>query len=266
MTDIYDDAERILPGSRNGWGQPQRTGQWQGTRVVADGTTVSLQSNLPLTLRDGAPAAPDDPARLSRQLRLKRIFLDIPLSALALLALSPLLLMVALAIRFTSPGPVMFRQPRVGLGGVEFDIVKFRSMRLEATDHSGVRQTAVNDDRVTPVGRFIRATSIDELPQLWNILKGDMSVIGPRPMVKGQLAGGTSYRQVVPYYDFRHMVRPGLSGWAQANGLRGPTTDAVAARQRIDHDCAYVQNVSLALDVKIILHTIRREFLTGSGL
>jgi lipopolysaccharide/colanic/teichoic acid biosynthesis glycosyltransferase len=139
-------------------------------------------------------------------------------------------------------------------------------MRLDATDLSGVRQTAPDDDRVTPVGRFLRTTSIDELPQLWNILRGDMSVIGPRPMVKGQLAAGSSYRQVVPYYDYRHMVRPGLSGWAQANGLRGPTTDAVSARQRIDHDCAYVQNVSLALDLKIILQTIRREFLTGSGL
>jgi lipopolysaccharide/colanic/teichoic acid biosynthesis glycosyltransferase len=262
MTDIHEGTGRIFPGgsgaSRGGWRA--------GRRALSDGAAINLQSGLPLAFRDGAPVAPVDAGHLARQRQLKRLFLDIPLSALALLALSPLLLVVAAIVKLTSPGPVMFRQPRVGLDGVEFDILKFRSMRLDATDLSGVRQTAPDDDRVTPVGRFLRTTSIDELPQLWNILRGDMSVIGPRPMVKGQLAAGSSYRQVVPYYDYRHMVRPGLSGWAQANGLRGPTTDAVSARQRIDHDCAYVQNVSLALDLKIILQTIRREFLTGSGL
>jgi lipopolysaccharide/colanic/teichoic acid biosynthesis glycosyltransferase len=261
MTDIYEDAERI--GRHGGIAVGKRSGRRQ--RVDAAGA-VSLQSGLPLRLRDGVPVRPADAARLDRQLKLKRLFLDMPLSALALLALSPLLLIVAAIIKLTSPGPVLFTQKRVGLNGVEFDILKFRSMRADAGDITGVKQTALNDDRVTPIGRFIRNTSIDELPQLINILRGDMSVIGPRPMVSGQLAGGARYREVVPYYDFRHLVRPGLSGWAQANGLRGPTTDTVSARQRVDHDCAYVQNVSLALDIKIILQTIRREFLTGSGL
>jgi len=93
-----------------------------------------------------------------------------------------------------------------------------------------------------------------------------MSVIGPRPMVEGQLAGGKRYREAVPYYDYRHLVRPGLSGWAQVNGLRGPTTNMATARLRIEYDCAYVQNVSLALDIRIILQTMRHEFLTGTGV
>lgn len=261
MTDIYDDAERIR--LRGGVAHSQRSGR--RARPEAS-IAVSLQSGLPLRLQDGQPVGPADAGQLARQLKLKRLLLDIPLSALALVALSPLLLIVAAIIKLTSPGPAVFRQKRVGLGGVEFDIFKFRSMRAEAGDLTGVKQTAVNDDRVTPIGRFIRNTSIDELPQLLNILLGDMSVIGPRPMVKGQLAAGANYREVVPYYDFRHMVRPGLSGWAQANGFRGPTTDAVSARQRVDHDCAYVQNVSMALDMRIILMTISREFLTGSGV
>jgi len=261
MTDIYEEAKQVrLQGGIS-------LGQRADRRLRPElSGTVSLQSGLPLRLSDGLPVEPADARRLARQLQLKRLFLDIPLSALALLALSPLLFIVAAIIKLTSAGPAVFRQKRVGLNGVEFDIFKFRSMRAEAGDVTGVRQTEVNDDRVTAIGRFIRATSIDELPQLLNILRGDMSVIGPRPMVAGQLAGGVAYRDVVPYYDFRHRVRPGLSGWAQANGLRGPTTDAEAAHRRVDHDCAYVQNVSLALDVRIILQTIRREFLTGSGL
>jgi len=213
----------------------------------------------------GWPVMPNE-AKLSRQLALRRALIDIPVSLLALLVLSPVLIIIALLIKVTSPGPVMFLQKRTGLGGREFDILKFRSMRADAGDPSGVKQTTANDHRVTRVGRFIRKSSIDELPQLWNILKGDMSVIGPRPMVYGQLAGGTVYRQAVPYYDYRHLVRPGLSGWAQANGLRGPTTDIQSARRRIDHDCAYVQNASLLLDIRIIFQTIAREFLTGSGL
>jgi len=261
MTDVYEVAVANDRTLRSEFGKPQAH--------VAGGddadTIVIMQSGLPLKIRDQLPVMPDE-AKLGRQSALRRWFIDIPLSALALLGLLPLLTAIAVIIKITSPGPVMFLQKRTGLNGQEFDVLKFRSMRTDAGDHSGVRQTTANDDRVTAVGRFIRATSIDELPQLWNILKGDMSIIGPRPMVRGQLAGSTPYREVVPYYDYRHLVRPGLSGWAQANGLRGPTTDVESALQRVDHDCAYVQNVSLMLDIKIILQTIRREFLTGTGL
>ncbi len=261
MTDVYEVGIASVRALRREFDKP-RVHAANGDDAE---TIVVLQSGLPLKIRDQQPVMPDE-AKLARQSALRRWFIDIPLSALALLGLLPLLAAIAVIIRITSPGPVMFLQKRTGLNGHEFDVLKFRSMRTDAGDQSGVKQTTANDDRVTAVGRFIRATSIDELPQLWNILKGDMSVIGPRPMVPGQLAGSTAYREVVPYYDFRHLVRPGLSGWAQANGLRGPTTDIESARQRVDHDCAYVQNMSLMLDIKIILQTIRREFLTGTGL
>lgn len=264
MTDMYDQSERVFPGNRH-----VQAGAITRTRIRHAGESARgvthFHGGLPLRMLEGHPVAPTELKRLKRQLLLKRVLLDVPLAVLALLALSPMLIAIALIIRLTSPGPMMFRQKRVGLDGREFDIFKFRSMRYDESDVSGVKQTSVNDGRVTPIGRFIRASSIDELPQLWNILVGDMSVVGPRPMVKGQLAGGLKYRDAVPYYDYRHQVRPGLSGWAQVNGLRGPTTDETSARLRIDYDCAYVQNVSLRLDLRIILDTVKSEFLTGTG-
>jgi lipopolysaccharide/colanic/teichoic acid biosynthesis glycosyltransferase len=122
-----------------------------------------------------------------------------------------------------------------------------------------------NDPRVTAIGSFIRKTSIDELPQLINVLRGDMSLVGPRPHVPGMKAGGMLYRKLVPYYDVRLTMLPGLTGWAQANGWRGETDAPVAGRSRVDHDIAYIANFSLWLDLKIILMTIRREFVVGSG-
>jgi lipopolysaccharide/colanic/teichoic acid biosynthesis glycosyltransferase len=185
---------------------------------------------------------------------------------LALVALSPLLIVVALIIKLADGGPILFRQSRVGLGGKPFDILKFRSMRVDGCDFSGAKQTKAGDDRLTRVGSFLRRTSIDELPQLLNIVIGDMSLVGPRPHVQGQLAAHRPYIELVPYYDSRYLMRPGLTGWAQCNGLRGPTDDAHLARARIEHDIAYIQNFSLFLDVRIVLRTLVHEFLTGSGL
>lgn len=234
-------------------------------RQYPSASHLTYQSGLPLVMHDGLPVPPASSDQLARRLQLKRFILDIPLATLSLIALAPAMLFIAVNVKLTSPGPALIRQPRVGLNGQEFRLLKFRSMRLEATDLSGVNQTKQNDDRVTPFGRFIRSRSLDELPQLWNILVGDMSFIGPRPMVRGQLAAGEPYQDVVPYYEYRHQVRPGLSGWAQVNGLRGPTTDRVLARKRIDHDCAYVQSASLSLDIYIMMETLRREFWTGTG-
>ena len=197
---------------------------------------------------------------------LAKRLIDIALALVALVALMPLLVATALAVKLTSPGPVFFRQKRPGLGGRQFSMLKFRTMYVDAGDSSGIRQTMANDSRVTPLGRFLRAKSIDELPQLINVLLGDMSIIGPRPHVEGMLAGGVPYEELVPYYRLRYEMRPGLSGWAQANGLRGPTTDAAVARARIDHDLAYIQNFSLVLDLEIILLTIKQEFFTGTGV
>nr|WP_075214514.1 sugar transferase [Mongoliimonas terrestris] len=191
--------------------------------------------------------------------------MDFSLALAALIALSPLLLTIALIIKTTSRGPVFFKQYRVGLGNSQFEIYKFRSMFTERCDLTGVSQTTENDPRVTPIGRFIRKTSIDELPQLLNVLKGDMSLVGPRPHVAGMLAGGVPYEELVANYPMRHAMRPGLTGLAQVNGFRGPTTDATKARLRVEYDLEYIRRFSIALDLRIILRTVWTEFLSGSG-
>lgn len=222
------------------------------------------QHGLPLALTDGMPILPARSARPTFRDVLKRS-IDILFSAGALVALAPTLIMLAVAIKLSSPGPVLFRQWRTGRNGVPFLIYKFRTMRLNACDPTGVRQVVADDPGVTPFGQFMRSRSLDELPQLFNVLRGEMSLVGPRPHAIGMKAAGVPYDELVPYYDLRHAVRPGLSGWAQANGLRGPTTDATSACSRIDHDLAYIQNQTLGLDFKIIWMTIKSEFLSGSG-
>ena len=192
--------------------------------------------------------------------------LDVVLSFCALIALFPLLFITGLFVGITSKGPIFFVQWRPGLAGRPFPMLKFRTMYAELGDTSGVQQTRYNDPRITPLGQILRKTSIDELPQLVNVLLGHMSLVGPRPHALGMRAGGKDYRDLVPYYDLRHAVRPGLSGWAQVNGLRGPTIDPDVAVARIDHDLAYIQNASLLLDLKIILRTAKQELVGGSGL
>jgi len=228
------------------------------------GPIVGRQSGLPILWSNGIPRAAEATTSRRFQLVLKRA-LDVTLTVGALLLLLPLLIIVAMCIRITSDGPVLFRQVREGYRGQQFVAYKFRTMWMDMADPSGVSQTLQGDTRVTPLGRFLRRTSIDELPQLLNVLKGDMSLVGPRPHVPGMRAAQRDYRELVPYYDARLEMVPGLTGWAQANGLRGPTDDAHKARARIDHDIAYVQNFSLWLDVKILVKTVVREFITGSG-
>lgn len=225
------------------------------------GAPFADQSGLPLKLADGMPELP----RTSRWQLLAKRLADIVVSLAALLVLLPLLVAVAAAIRLTSSGGVIFRQQREGLDGRMIEIFKFRSIYAEHCDSAGLCQTGIGDPHVTPVGRFIRRTSIDELPQLVNILKGDMSLVGPRPHPPGMRAAGRPYEELVPYYRARTAMKPGLTGWAQAHGLRGLTHDADQARRRIDHDIAYIQNFSLALDARIIARTFVNEFLRGSG-
>lgn len=226
--------------------------------------SLTLHSGLPLTWKAGYPADAEQSSARNFQLCAKRV-LDVVLASMALIALLPLFAIVAIVIALSSKGPVLFRQQREGLNGELFEALKFRSMKIEECDPSGVAQTMKEDPRVTPIGKFIRKTSIDELPQLINVLRGDMSLVGPRPHVQGMQAAGTSYKTLVPYYDERLAMRPGITGWAQANGYRGLTTDIASARGRVDHDIAYVQNFSLWLDTKIIVKTIVNEFVTGSG-
>ena len=195
---------------------------------------------------------------------LKRAF-DIAVSGVSLAFLMPLLLLIAAAIKVEDRGPIFFSQLRWGRGGKLIRVYKFRSMRTEMCDVSGVEQTTENDPRVTRVGAFLRKANLDELPQLINILKGDMSIIGPRCHVPGMLAAGRLYEDLVEEYQLRHLVRPGLTGLAQVNGLRGPTDREDLARSRIAHDLAYIRNFSILLDMRIFARTVVKEIRGGTG-
>ena len=221
------------------------------------------QSGLPYYWRDGRPLFPEPTLAFRAQQAIKRC-IDVVGASLALVILGPFLLAIAVLIKRTSPGPVLFRQTRTGRNGEPFVIFKFRTLYADQGDASGIAQTQPGDTRITPIGAVLRARSLDEFPQLINVLRGEMSLIGPRPHPIGMKAGGMLYEELVPYYHYRHAVRPGLSGWAQANGLRGPTTDASKATARIDHDIAYIQNFSLWLDLVALLRTLRNEFFTGT--
>ena len=201
-----------------------------------------------------------DPSLLVRAI--KR-WVDVAAASVALLLLLPLVIAIAVAVKLESKGPVLFRQFRYGRCGKLFRIYKFRTMYVDAGDLSGVRQTMRDDPRVTPIGRFLRRTNLDELPQLVNIVKGEMSLVGPRPQVPGQLAGGMKYEYLVPYYFERHMMRPGLTGLAQINDCRGSTAEPQQAIARIDFDLDYIERWSLVLDFKIIARTIIGEFILG---
>ena len=185
---------------------------------------------------------------------MKRL-LDIAGASVALVLLSPLLLATAVAIRFESKGPVLFRQQRYGTDGRPFPIYKFRSMTQAACASTDVAQATRGDMRVTRVGRFIRRTSIDELPQLFNILMGDMSLVGPRPHA---VPHNEHYRRLIRGYMLRHKVRPGLTGWAQVHGLRGETETVDKMENRVRFDLDYLRQWSVALDLYIVLLTVRQ--------
>lgn len=198
------------------------------------------------------------------QLTLKRA-IDVLVSLTALIVLLPLLLFVTLLIRLDSPGPVLFKQIRWGKDCTQIKVYKFRSMRIDSCDISGVAQTVRNDPRVTRVGAILRRTNFDELPQLLNVLRGDMSLVGPRCHAIGMLAAGKLYEELVPAYHRRHAMKPGITGLAQMRGLRGPTDRASRARARVLSDLYYVDNFSIWMDVKIILGTLVNEIRGGTG-
>lgn len=218
----------------------------------------SPQSGLPLDFENGLPVLPNRD-RATKSLLIAKRCIDLALSVIALTALSPLLVVIAMAIKLTSAGPVIFVQNREGLNGKTFRMYKFRTLHWAASDLSGLNTVTQSDPRLTRVGAFLRRTSFDELPQLFNIIRGDMSLIGPRPQVPGMLVGKYRYDKVVPYYHLRNRMKPGLTGWAQANGLRGPIETTHSAKARVDHDLAYIANFSLALDLKILIWTLWQE-------
>ncbi len=189
-----------------------------------------------------------------RQVLMKRAE-DLIFGTLITLLASPILLLAALAIRLESPGPIFFRQPRHGFNDTIFDILKFRTMYVDKADPTGRARTVKDDPRVTRVGRFLRRWSIDELPQLFNVLKGDMSLIGPRPHPVGMLASDADYRAVVSNYAARHRMKPGITGWAQVAGYRGEAATIEKARRRVEYDLEYIANWSLLLDIRILFLT-----------
>jgi len=191
--------------------------------------------------------------------------MDIVGSAFALFLLLPLLTLTALGVWLSTPGPAFYSQMRRGLNGRLFRVYKFRTFYHDRCDESGVVQTVPGDLRITPIGRFIRRTNIDELPQLWNVFKGDMSLVGPRPHVPGMKAGGLAYEDLVLVYPLRAMVKPGITGLAQVRGYRGPTKDRRSARMRIVCDLTYIAKASPLLDLKIMVLTFVRELRGGTG-
>lgn len=180
---------------------------------------------------------------------------DHVVAALALIVLSPLMLVTAIAIKLDSKGPVLFRQKRHGFNNELVDVFKFRSMYTDLTDLSASKLVTKNDPRVTRVGRFIRKTSIDELPQLFNVLKGELSIVGPRPHATGAKAANVLYYEAVEGYFARHKVKPGITGWAQVNGWRGETDTLDKIMQRVNHDLYYIEHWSLVLDLYILVMT-----------
>lgn len=189
--------------------------------------------------------------------RMKKRLMDIVLSLAFLILIAPLMIVVAIAIKLDSRGPVLFAQPRVGRNNQLFNILKFRSMYVERSDHRGDRSTSRDDDRITRVGRFIRKTSIDELPQLLNVLKGDMSIVGPRPHALGSRAGEKLFWQVDEGYWQRHQLKPGITGLAQVRGFRGSTSQESDLSNRLQADLEYISGWSLGRDIRILLMTLR---------
>ena len=183
--------------------------------------------------------------------------LDMTLAGGAVLALAPLLLLVALLIKLEDRGPIFFVQKRTGRGNRFFPIFKFRSMRVEKLDASGNRSASKDDDRITRIGRFIRRTSIDELPQLFNVLRGDMSIVGPRPHAIGSLAGDKLFWEVDHRYWLRHSLKPGLTGLAQVRGFRGATDTESDLADRLQADLEYLDGWTIWRDLKIIVNTVR---------
>lgn len=194
-----------------------------------------------------------DPLGLSQRLT-KRCF-DIVVTLAALTVVLPLLALIAVLIKVESKGPAFFRQERIGIANRTFTIWKLRSMRVESCDANGDRSTSRDDDRLTSIGRFIRSTSIDELPQLWNVLRGDMSIVGPRPHAPGSRAENLLFWDIDERYWHRHAVKPGLTGLAQIRGYRGSTMIREDVTNRLQADLEYVANWSLLGDIRIILQT-----------
>ncbi|MCW5721741.1 MAG: sugar transferase [Devosia sp.] len=241
----------LRPGRRRGEradGRPESGVLWFHARLRSEATLPPMRR-----YREHFGGKPDF-SRRKVALALKRVF-DVAGAGIGLVVLAPLLLLIALTIRLADGGPALFKQDRTGRGGQRFTIFKFRSIYRRHCDPSGLTPAEARDEHLLPMGHFLRRTGLDELPQLLNIVLGDMSLVGPRPHVPDMLVAGTPYRTLVACYDRRTDMRPGLTGWAQCRGLRGPVLSREMAVARIDHDLAYIENFSIRLDLEILVGT-----------
>jgi Undecaprenyl-phosphate glucose phosphotransferase len=200
----------------------------------------------------GVPVLTVANGRVDEQMGLLKRLEDLVISIILLVLLSPILLVIALVIKLDSPGPVIFRQKRHGFNNQVFEVYKFRSMTVEDSASSEVKQATKNDRRVTRVGRVLRRSSLDELPQLFNVLFGHMSIVGPRPHA---IQHNLEFGAIILEYFGRHNVKPGITGWAQVNGLRGETDTVDKMHRRVEYDLHYIENWSLMLDLKILVMT-----------
>jgi len=232
-------------------------------RLLSDAIGFNL-ANRPVSYWAGIPTLNIADKPMTGWSSLFKRISDLILASLALIALAPLLLTVALLVKLGSPGPVLFRQKRHGFNHNLFDIYKFRTMRNDAADHGADRLVTKDDERVTNLGRFLRRTSIDELPQLWNVLKGEMSLVGPRPHALSAKAEDKLYDVAVAEYAERHRVKPGITGWAQVNGWRGETDTVEKIQKRVEYDLYYIDHWSMWLDAWILLLTTVKVF-TGKN-
>jgi sugar transferase (PEP-CTERM system associated) len=194
--------------------------------------------------------------RKTRILLATKRALDLAVSAVGAVIATPIMLLVALAIRCTSQGPIFYHQRRVGLHGQVFTVHKFRTMKIDAERHTGPMWSTANDDRITSIGRLLRRTRLDELPQLWNVLLGEMSFVGPRPERPEFVSQLT---EKIPFYGERHVLKPGLTGWAQVRYTYGASVED--AIEKLQYDLYYIKNLSVALDVVIMLETIKTVIL-----
>ncbi len=210
--------------------------------IIPKWTVLNNFGDLPVI------AVRNEPLNIFSNRIIKRSF-DVIVSSVGLLILTPVLLIIAIAVKLTSPGPILFRQQRVGNNNTEFTLVKFRSMTVQPILDSETIWTTPDDKRVTPFGKILRQTNLDELPQLWNVLVGDMSIVGPRPEREHFVE---KFSTAIPGYRIRHLVKSGITGLAQANGWRGNTS----IQKRVENDIYYLENWSLWLDLKIIFMTV----------
>lgn len=230
-------------------------------RFIPDVRSVALFDGAMIDLV-GAPAINLVASPLPHRAMLQKEIFDRLFAALALLALLPVLGVIAIAVKLSSPGPVFFKQFRKGADGREFEILKFRTMRVHVEEAGVVTQATKTDTRITRVGRFLRRTSLDELPQFVNVLRGDMSVVGPRPHA---IEHDRLYQKVVDGYIHRYRIKPGITGWAQVNGYRGETDRLEKMQKRVEYDLYYLRNWSFSLDMRIVAATIVNGFVNRNA-